>query len=240
MKFWKPHIFSDFDGTVTLTDVCIDIIERFGQLEPYLSQLTNGSLKLRQFWQKTLRTLPQNLSVEELYLFAKEVARVDKYFPDFVLFCRDNSIPFEIISDGFDFYIQASFENLNIGPIPFYANSIVKLGNYFYPLFNFANESCLCDNVGSCKRNIALSLLNNDEILIYIGDGYSDFCMVEYSDIVFAKGILSRYCNRYRIPHFNYKSFYDVLTIVKKMKEKREFKPRRQAQLKRKKAFEIE
>ncbi len=240
MKIWKPHIFSDFDGTVTLTDVCIDIIERFGQLEPYLSQLTNGSLKLRQFWQKTLRTFPQNLSIEELYLFAKEIARVDKYFSDFVLFCRDNSIPFEIISDGFDFYIQASFEKLNIGPIPFYANSIVKLGNYFNPLFNFANESCLCDNVGSCKRNIALSLLNNDEILIYIGDGYSDFCMVEYSDIVFAKGILSRYCNRYRIPHFNYKSFYDVLAIVKKMKEKGEFKPRRQAQLKRKKAFEIE
>jgi 2,3-diketo-5-methylthio-1-phosphopentane phosphatase len=240
LKIWKPHIFSDFDGTITLSDICIDIIEHFGELEPYFSQLASGELKLRDFWIKVLKTFPENVSFEDLYNFAKEKSEVDAYFLDFISFCKENQIPFEILSDGFDFYIKAILEKLKLEDVPFYANSIVKLGNCFYPVFNYANDSCLCKNVGSCKRNIALSLLKDDAVLIYIGDGYSDFCMVEYSDIVFAKGVLSKYCNKYRIPHYNYKSFKDIKDILKKLIETNEFRQRRQAKLNRKKAFEIE
>lgn len=240
LKSWRPHIFSDFDGTIAITDVCIDIIDHFGQLEPYLSQLASGEIKLREFWIKTLHTFPKTLTMESLYQFAKEKAVLDRYFVDFVKFCFSNSIPFEILSDGFDFYIKASLEKLDLLEIPYYANSIVKLGSYFYPVFNYANESCQCENVGSCKRNIALTRLDDDEVLVYIGDGYSDFCMVEYADIIFAKGVLSRYCNRYRIPHYNYKTFHDILIITKKLVAEGNIKPRRQAQINRKKAFEFE
>lgn len=240
MKVWKPHIFSDFDGTITISDVCIDIIEKFGQLEPFLSKLSSGEIKLREFWLNTLRTIPKDLGIEELYAFAKDKAEVDKFFNDFIAFCRQRGIPFEILSDGFDFYIKAILENLGHNSISFFANSIVKLGDYFYPVFNYANESCQCENVGSCKRNLALSLLKDDEVLIYIGDGYSDFCMVEYSDIIFAKGILSKYCNKHRIPHYNYKTFFDIIYILRKLCDYKLLKPRRQAQLHRKKAFEIE
>ncbi|ROL56748.1 hypothetical protein D9V84_06930 [Bacteroidetes/Chlorobi group bacterium Naka2016] len=237
---WRPHIFSDFDGTIAITDVCIDIIKYFGKLEPYLSQLARGDLKLRDFWIKTLRTFPEDVTIEELYNFAREQTILDAYVSEFIHFCREYFIPFEILSDGFDFYIEASLEKVNLGKIKYYANSIVKLGQHFYPVFNYANESCRCDNVGSCKRNIALSLLAEDEVLVYIGDGYSDFCMVEYADIIFAKGVLSRFCNKHRIPHFNYKTFYDVKIIIKKLLEEKKLKPRRQAQINRQKAFEME
>lgn len=240
LKTWKPHIFSDFDGTITLSDVCIDITEKFGQLEPFLSKLASGELKLRDFWYKTLRTFQEGTTIDDLITFTKENTNLDPYFYQFVLFCNENSIPFEIISDGFDFYIQAVLEKYDLQNVRYYANSIVKLGNYFYPIFTYANDSCWCENVGSCKRNIALSNICDDEVLIYIGDGYSDFCIVEYSDIVFAKGILSRYCNKNRIPHYNYKTFYDVQVILKKLLETQNFKPRQQARLKRKKAFEVE
>ncbi|MCX7909441.1 MAG: MtnX-like HAD-IB family phosphatase [Ignavibacteria bacterium] len=240
MKVWKPHIFSDFDGTITISDVCIDIIRKFGKLEPYLSELASGKLPLKDFWVKTFQTFPENLTLDQIISFVAENAEVDKFFPNFVSFCQQNSIPFVILSDGFDFYIKTILEKLNLSSITFYANSINKTGRFFTPIYNFASESCFCYNVGSCKRNIALSLLSEDEVLIYVGDGYSDFCMVEYADIVFAKGILSSYCNKYRIPHYNYKTFYDILIILKKLIERKELKPRRQAQLKRKKAFEIE
>ncbi|MGB9770906.1 MAG: MtnX-like HAD-IB family phosphatase [Candidatus Kapaibacteriota bacterium] len=240
MKIWKLHIYSDFDGTIALTDVCIDIIEHFGEVEPYLTQLASGEIKLRDFWLKAFRTIPESVTIEQLYDFAKQQVKVDTYFTDFINFCRSNSIPFEILSDGFDFYIEATLEKIGIGKIPYFANSVVKLGKYFYPIFNYANESCVCLNVGSCKRNIALSLLRDDELLVYIGDGYSDFCMVEYADIVFAKGILSRYCNQKRIPHFNFKSFYEILSLIKKLVDTKQMRPRRQAQLNRKKAFEME
>jgi len=76
--------------------------------------------------------------------------------------------------------------------------------------------------------------------LVYIGDGYSDFCMVEYSDIIFAKSILSRYCNEKRIPHYNFKTFLEIINVLKKLLREKKIKPRRQAQLNRKKAIENE
>jgi len=240
LKGWLLHIFSDFDGTIALTDVCIDVIDKFSNREPYLTHLATGKLTLKDFWYQVLKTFPSNLSKEEMIQFVKQSVQVDPYFVEFVNFCRENQIPFEILSDGFEFYIQATLEKFGITGIPYFGNQLIKTNNYFEPIFVYANESCQCENVGSCKRNIALSRLADDEVLVYIGDGYSDFCMVEYSDIVFAKGILSKYCNDKRIPHYNYKTFFEIINILKKLLREKKIKPRRQAQLNRKKAFEIE
>jgi len=172
--------------------------------------------------------------------FVKQTVQVDPYFVEFVNFCKENQIPFEILSDGFDFYIQATLDKFGITDIPYFGNQLVNTNDHYEPVFVYANESCQCENVGSCKRNIALSRLADDEVLVYIGDGYSDFCMVEYSDIIFAKSILSRYCNEKRIPHYNYKTFHEIINVLKKLLREKKIKPRRQAQLNRKKAFEIE
>ncbi len=240
MKNWGLHIFSDFDGTITLSDVCIDIIKRFGDKEPYLSFLSNGTLSLKEFWFKVLKTFPKALTLDEINEFVYNNVQVDPFFLDFVDFCRKNYIPFEILSDGFEFYIQTTLKKLGINNIPFYGNQLIKKEGIFIPVFSYANESCNCENVGSCKRNIALTRLKDDEVLVYIGDGYSDFCMVEYSDIVFAKGILSKYCNNKRIPHYNYKTFSEIIKVLKKIIQNKTVKPRRQVQLNRKKAFEVE
>lgn len=240
MKNWGLHIFSDFDGTITLSDVCIDIIERFGEREPYLSFLSNGTLSLKEFWFRVLKTFPKSLTLDEINEFVYNNVHVDPFFLDFVDFCQKNNIPFEILSDGFEFYIQTTLKKLDINNIPFYGNQLIKEEGNFIPIFTYANESCNCENVGSCKRNIALTRLKDDEVLVYIGDGYSDFCMVEYSDIVFAKGILSKYCNNKRIPHYNYKTFSEIIQVLKKIIQNKTVKPRRQAQLNRKKAFEVE
>jgi 2,3-diketo-5-methylthio-1-phosphopentane phosphatase len=240
LKDWRLHIFSDFDGTIALTDVCIDIIDKFSNREPYLTLLATGKLTLKDFWHQVLKTFPSNLSIEEMIQFVKQSVQVDPYFVEFVNFCKENQIPFKILSDGFDFYIQATLDKFGITDIPYFGNQLVKTNDHYEPVFVYANESCQCENVGSCKRNIALSRLADDEVLVYIGDGYSDFCMVEYSDIIFAKSILSRYCNEKRIPHYNFKTFLEIINVLKKLLREKKIKPRRQAQLNRKKAFEIE
>ncbi len=240
MQSWSLHIFSDFDGTISVSDVCIDIIDRFGVREPYLSLLAKGTLSLKEFWFQVLKIFPKELTLDEINEFVFENVQVDPFFVDFVNFCRQNQIPFEILSDGFEFYIQTTLKKIGINNIPFYGNQLIKVEGSFIPTFTYANESCNCENVGSCKRNIALTRLKDDEVLVYIGDGYSDFCMVEYSDIVFAKEILSKYCNNKRIPHYNYKTFSDIIYVLKKIIQSKTIKPRRQAQLNRKKAFEVE
>ncbi|MCX7879760.1 MAG: MtnX-like HAD-IB family phosphatase [Ignavibacteria bacterium] len=240
MDAWKPHIFSDFDGTITNFDVGIEIFRKFGTLEPYYSQLSNGQLHIKEFWKLAFNEIPSTITLNEICNFVAETVEIDQHFNEFIEFCIQKEIKFEILSDGFDFYIKTVLNKIIKKDIPFWSNTITKENGTYLPIFTFASESCECKNVGSCKRNIALSNLANDEILVYIGDGYSDFCMADYSDIVFAKKILARYCNEKKIPHFPYKTFNDIRFQLEKLIQRKELKPRRQAQLKRKKAFEIE
>jgi 2-hydroxy-3-keto-5-methylthiopentenyl-1-phosphate phosphatase len=92
----------------------------------------------------------------------------------------------------------------------------------------------------SCKRNSILSNTDDDTVVIYIGDDYSDFCGAEHSDIVFAKKNLAAYCNENKIPHYPYSNFFDILRITKDIINKKKYKFRHQARIKRKQAFEAE
>ena len=38
-------------------------------------------------------------------------------------------------------------------------------------------------------------------MIVYVGDGYSDRCPVQYADIVFAKGDLQTYCQEQNISY---------------------------------------
>lgn len=240
--FPKPnrlHIFSDFDGTITTKDICNEIFKEFGNFEPFYSKLIQGKIHIRGYWQNLFRTLPKGILVAELENFVEKIAEVDPFFPDFFSFCRNHQIEFEILSDGFNFYIQTVLKKIGLEDITYHSNSVKVLSDTIVPVFPYASESCLC-NAGSCKRNIALSRLREDEAMVCIGDGYSDFCVAEHSDIIFAKQVLSRYCNERRIPHYTFENFFDVRNILEKILTEGKLKFRRQAYLNRKKAFEIE
>lgn len=76
--------------------------------------------------------------------------------------------------------------------------------------------------------------------MIYIGDGKSDTCAVQYADIVFAKGTLAAFCTAEGIPFHHYRSLSDVLIMLQTRDKERDYRPRRQAFLARKRAVEVE
>lgn len=107
------------------------------------------------------------------------------------------------------------------------------------PIYPGASESCRCF-CASCKRNFVLSNTDEDEIIIFIGDGYSDYCAAEHSDIIFAKKHLAAYCNANKIPHYPFSTFFDVKRLLNDAISKGKLKKRNQAEVKRKNAFEAE
>lgn len=236
----KIRIFSDFDGTITSVDVWKEIFKKFGKLEPYFSLLINSKLSLKEFWFQIFQNLPLNSKLEEFNRWAVDNVEVDANFFNFINFCQEHNIPFEIVSDGFEFYVSAFLDKMGlIKKLPFVANEVINYGGVYKPIFPFASESCMC-NAASCKRNVVLSKLQDQEVLIYIGDGYSDFCLAQYADIIFAKNVFSRFCSEKKIPHYPYKSFADVQSFLKMIITKKKLKFRRQAYLARLKAFQNE
>lgn len=233
-------IFTDFDGTITKRDIGDELFKKFSEFEPHHSQLLSGELSIYDYWHIVCSKISDNIGFEDISSFAVE-EEIDHYFLVFAEYCYSVSLPLTIISDGFDAYIKPITQKHGLQNIPLFCNKLIKQKNGKYePQFPLASESCNC-MCASCKRNAILTNTDIDDIIIYIGDGISDRCVAEHSDVVFAKKNLAAYCNEKRIPHYPFKSFFDVIQILKKLlTNKIRLKQRHQAYLLRKNAFETE
>lgn len=231
-------VFVDFDGTVTKKDIGDKLFIDYGDFQPWHSMLVDGEIDIRTYWYKVIASLDKDLTLKKIAEYALQFD-VDPYFKQFVAYCREMNYSLRIVSDGFDAYIKPIMQHLELDDVPLSINKLCKNENGFYPEFPGASESCNCLSA-SCKRNAILVNSAPDDIIVFIGDGYSDYCAAEHSDIVFAKKHLAAYCNEHRIPHYPWSTFFDVYRLMRDILKKNKFRRRHQAFLKRKKAFEIE
>ncbi len=239
MKKIPPvYIFTDFDGTITIKDIGDEIFKEFGQFEPYHSQLKSGQLDIKDYWVAVCNTLKPGLKEQDIINYALK-SEIDPWFTKFAEYCKNNNYPLFVVSDGFSSYIKPILMKLNLLYIPVISNYLTFEGNKIIPHYPLATESCNCLSA-SCKRNAILTQIPVDAIVVFIGDGYSDFCAAEHSDIIFAKNDLARFCVENKIPHYHYKSFFDVLRIFESVLPKKKLKHRNQAIQLRQKAYEIE
>lgn len=237
----KPQnitVFIDFDGTISSNDLGDELFKSFGEFEPHNTNLKKREIGIKEYWHRLCNSLDENLELQNLEEFA-ENAPIDSYFLSFFKILQDNNIKHYIISDGFDVYIKAFLKKYNIESIKFFSNNLIKTSGGYKPEFPNASDSCNCFSA-SCKRNLLLGLLPPDSVSIYIGDGYSDFCAAEHSDVIFAKKTLAKYCNENKVPHYNWKSFFDIKKIFEEKILKGKIKIRNDAKVKRKNAFEAE
>jgi 2-hydroxy-3-keto-5-methylthiopentenyl-1-phosphate phosphatase len=86
-----------------------------------------------------------------------------------------------------------------------------------------------------------LSLSADEDIIIYVGEGYSDRCPVRFADVVFAKDDLLRHCQEENISYYAYRQFCDVEERLRQLlaggDRKGGLRKRRQAELARREVF---
>jgi 2,3-diketo-5-methylthio-1-phosphopentane phosphatase len=236
-KLRNIKIFCDFDGTITSKDLGDEIFKIFGEFEPFHTQLINNEINIIEYWNCIVPTLKntQESEIEELALNSD----IDAYFLKFLEMCKSNHYKLTIVSDGFSSYINPILKPYNSYNFKVFTNRI-NFNDIPKPEFYGESESCEC-LCASCKRNVVLNNTSDDDLIVFIGDGYSDFCAAEHSDIIFAKKNLAKYCSGKRIPFYNFSTFFDILKIFDNYHNgKIKFRNRRQAELKRKSAFEVE
>lgn len=235
----KPfYIFCDFDGTICQKDLGDELFMKFGAFEQYYPQLQNGILSVVEYWSNVCASLPETLTPTEIEAWAEQQP-VTPGFYEFWHWCIEHQLPLTVVSDGFDRYIQPILQRIGVITTGIYSNRLVKTEQGYRAEFPGASESCSCF-CASCKRNAVLSSAPYSAIIVYIGDGTSDCCAAEHADIVFAKAALAAYCNKHRIPHYPFVTFFDVLRIMTNLYTKKRIKHRHQAVLRRKEAFEDE
>lgn len=233
-------IFTDFDGTITQTDIGETLFKKFGDkviVEKTIQDYLAEKISAKECWDSLCKCIAFQKK-EELFDFIDSI-EIDKTFHDFVKYCRTNKFDLYVLSDGFDFYIDRVFSREGLNELIYFSNKMeFTQDNKLVPHFPFLDsEHGISAN---CKRNHIINYSGDDEYTIFIGDGFSDRHTVQYCDFIFAKDNLLKYCEAEKITYFPYRNFLDVISKIEKLKQVKRLKKRHQAELKRKEAYMME
>ena len=215
-------IFCDFDGTITDRDSDSELFREVVDLKGYQEQYRKREMTPRQYW-NAVTSLAPPISDEQFAEFFQTFP-IDETFITFAAFCKAHHIPLVIVSDGMEFYIRGIFAARGIQDLPIFANATTILDGKISVSFPYANEHCVGTSA-NCKCSHLLKMSPEDESIVYIGNGTSDRCPAQRSDIVFGKHRLAQFCEEQNIPYHPFKTFDDVKSQIETyLKKPREYK----------------
>lgn len=203
--------FLDFDGTICKKDVVAEMVYKF--CRPGWREINErwerGELSTEDCAQLTFRLM--DATWHDVLQLVNSM-ELDDYFPEFVKLCQRKKYPIHILSDGYVELIKPILQRYGLHWLPVYANHL----QYENGLFNI---QCLklndqCAKCGTCKVTL-LNQLRQNKRAIYVGDGYSDMCVCQHADLVFAKDALWDYCIKNQIAAHHYESFKDIIQWLK-------------------------
>lgn len=207
----RYRLFIDFDGTITDQDVGYNLFRHFtnAATEPVVQLYRDGRINSLaclsrecEIWNDSA---PNHDDVLE-YLYMQ---RLSPGFMEFLDYLREIQLQPQILSEGFDFYIDPILSSYGLQGLEKITNRAVFSQGHLEPLFPYFEQGCgQCSN---CKGYHITGLRSPNVSAIYIGDGHSDLHASRAADIVFAKSHLRELLvseNRYFI---DYENFFDIL-----------------------------
>lgn len=203
----KRAVLTDFDGTITRSDVAEDLLEEFAPGEWWEIEELHRARKIG-----TRETMSRQFALvhareEELLRFVDARARIDESFFDFLAYCRNHDLRLEIVSEGLDVYLKFLLDKWKID-VPVRTNRTTFNGGRIAISYPYADPTCnLC---GTCKLQRLFELRVQGYRVAYVGDGTSDLCPAVEADLVFAKGDLADLCREEAIAFIPFESFSDV------------------------------
>ncbi|HTM58477.1 MAG TPA: HAD-IB family phosphatase [Candidatus Udaeobacter sp.] len=213
----------DFDGTVSPEDIGHNFVMRFSargdarasdaerreanaRLEDLAARWRAGTLGHRELTEAECALL--RCDENEAHAFADGFA-LDPTFAPFAREAQSRGAQVLILSEGFDFYIQAMLARAGLSDLDVASNRVRFERGRVIPEFPHAARSC--GRCGNCKGAHARDWRARGYRTVLIGDGYSDRCAARECDVVLARGSLLDWCASERISATGFDSFEGVL-----------------------------
>jgi 2-hydroxy-3-keto-5-methylthiopentenyl-1-phosphate phosphatase len=197
----------DFDGTITQEDLLDTIAGTFG--DPIVYQevedgLHEGRLPLREVITREFE--PVTKPLEEVVDWELETVRVRPGFRELVRLAQERGWRFVVVSSGFHELIEPILEREGV-EVELHANRVDPRPDGWVVDWRYEDDCEACGE--SCKRSVVRNLVDGGEV-VYVGDGYSDRCAAEDSDLVFATRGLARYLDERGIPYEHFDDFHEI------------------------------
>ncbi len=211
MKKSHPVVFSDFDGTITQKDVLMSIIEHFAPpiWKDIWKKIFTREITISQGVKELFHLIPASKK-DEIVNWVLKNMKIREGFKDFLIFLKERSVPFVVVSGGLDFYIKPLLEPYKEYISSIYSNKAVFSGRYIDVEFIYRCNHVCKNDCGMCKPYIMEKFYKDKRPWIYIGDSITDLEASGISDIIFARDYLAKTLQALKINHYTYENFIDI------------------------------
>jgi len=179
----------DFDNTITVGAVSFIVRDAFGPdaLEQMEEEYIQGKYTVEQSNVRQFAMI--SASKQELEEVIRERTVVREGFPEFVSYCRDESIRFVVVSSGLDLYIKPVMEMLGLSDVEVYSGQGEITPSGIKVSYTDPSGSPLRRGF---KDSYVPHLRGADDTVVYLGDGLSDVGPARLADFVMAHGTLAK------------------------------------------------
>ena len=204
----KTVIQCDFDGTVTEDDTSFLLLDAFarGNWCRVLDQYKKHRISVGQFNRQVFATVKAD---EHTLLRAlKGKVKIRDGFHELADYCSKQGFRLVIISNGLEFYIKATLEEIGLENVEAHAAQV-----QFDPLgmkVRYMGPDGQELDDGFKEAYVELFLRQGYKV-IYVGNGDSDIIPAQHAHRIFARGELLTYCRTNNLGCNAFDSFTDVI-----------------------------
>ncbi|MBU4434340.1 MAG: MtnX-like HAD-IB family phosphatase [Alphaproteobacteria bacterium] len=210
------RIFCDFDGTIAKVDTTDLVLHRLADpaWEDLEERWTRGEITAAECMRGQIALIGGTEADLDAVLDTVELA---DGFCDFVAWCEANAVSLTVVSDGVDRFIDHILGRHGLSHLPVVANHMVSdavLGRRLEQ--PWSRTGCAAGS-GVCKCQVAVrdaSPDTTDDLMVFIGDGRSDFCVSGRADLLFARDKLADYARARTMPHHEFSDFHTITTTL--------------------------
>ena len=208
------HVFCDFDGTVTTVDTTDLVLSRLAS--PEWEDLEDDWRAGRITAATCMRAQVALIGGDDAALGAVlDEVEIAPGFVEFAAWCADQGAPLTIVSDGVDHFIRRILRRHGLGGLPVVSNKLGGAAGARELTQPHRHEGCAAGS-GVCKCEATARGLarGGRDMMVFVGDGRSDFCVSARVDMLFAKDDLAAYAHGRGQAHHAFTDFYDVMAVL--------------------------
>jgi 2-hydroxy-3-keto-5-methylthiopentenyl-1-phosphate phosphatase len=201
----SASVFLDFDGTMTVVDTGVHLLERLSGDSSWraVDELYGaGAIGSRECLAREWQLLPHDERV------LREAVRELELDPDaerLIAGLRAGGAEVVVVSDGFGFYAEEVCARLGV---PVLTNAVNwSTGDLEFPNLD---RCCPCSSCGTCKQAPIKDARRRGRTTVFVGDGVSDRKAALLADVVFAKGRLAEWCELSGVEYEFFETLADV------------------------------
>ena len=205
MDLASASVFLDFDGTMTVVDSGVHLLERLTDDNSWraIDELYGaGAIGSRECLEREWELLPHDEVV--LRNATRDVA-LDPDAERLIADLQGRGAEVTVVSDGFGFYAEEVCARLGV---PLLTNAV----NWTTGALEFPNldRCCPCSSCGTCKQAPIKEARRRGRSTVFVGDGISDRKAALLADVLFAKARLAEWCEFSGVEF----EFFDTLADV--------------------------